>query len=347
MQQFCLAWVSLCLCLSVIGLHDNLAQDEPSYPLITAENALALEQISIMSGDQGRISVSPDNHWMAVAGLEGVWIIDLDAGDEGAQLLDGHIAKVNSVKFNPTDSNILASASGDGTIQFWDLETQENIRILEVQDTPILGIDFNSAATLIATASRAGIRILNVETGEQVREFTNISQGFRRVEFLNDSPLLVASTFNSSLAIWNLSENRFVGELNKGFNGDVRAIATTNDGEQIAAALFSGRVIINTVATGEQLILDYHDAGVMEVAYSPDGSMLASVGMDNKVLITETSRGDLITEFELDDFTYSVTFSADNRLVYVASNDGKITTWDIASAQVVADRRLGFPLFVK
>lgn len=342
MRQFWLAWVSLCLCLSVTGIYDNLAQSE-TYPVITTDNALALEQIGIMGGDQGRIAVSSDNHWMAIAGLQGVWLIDLDAGDEGAQLLAGHTAKVNAVKFHPTDSHILASTSNDGTIRFWNVETRENIQTIEVQDTPILGIDYNSNATLIASASRAGVRILNVETGEQVQEFTDIEQGFRRVEFLNDSPLLVASTFASSLAIWNLNENRFIGELDTGFNGDVRAIATTIDGEQIAVALFSGRVITRTVKTGEQLILDYHNAGVMEVAYSPDGAMLASVGMDNKVLITQTTNGNLITEFELDDFTYSVTFSTDNRFVYVASNDGKITTWDIARGQIVEDRTLAFP----
>jgi WD40 repeat protein len=342
MRQRWLAWVSLCLCLFIVGTPDSFAQDE-TYSVITADNAIGLEQIGIMGGDQGQITVSSDNHWMAIAGLQGVWLVDLDAGDEGAQLLAGHTDTVTAVKFHPTDSQILASASSDGTIRLWNAETHELTQTIEAHPTPILGINYDSSGTSIASASRAGIRIFNVETGEQTKEFTDIPQGLRQVEFLNNSPLLVGTTFNSSLAVWNLAENKLVGEINTGFNGDVRAIATTNDGQQLAIALFSGRVITRTIASGEQLILDYHDGGVMDVAYSSDGRMLASVGMDNKILITESANGDLITEFELADFTYSVTFSNDNRLVYVASNDGKVTTWDIAHGQIVEDRTLAFP----
>lgn len=342
MRQFWSALITLCLCLSVVSTTDTLAQDV-TYPVITSDNVVALEQIGIMGGDQGRLNISADNHWMAIAGLQGVWVVDLDAGDEGAQLLSGHTAKVNTVKFHPTQSNILASASNDGTIRFWNVETQENVRTIEAQAVSVLGIDFDSTATFIASASRAGIRIFNIETGEMVREFTDVDQGLRRVEFVTDSPLLIASTFNSSLAIWNLNENRFLGEVNSGFNGDVRAITTSKDGSQLAVALFSGRVITRTISTNEQFTFDYHTGGVMDVAYSPNGQMLASVGMDNKVLITDTANGNLISEFELADFTYSVVFSKDNRLVYVASNDGIVTTWDIARSEIVEDRKLAFP----
>lgn len=342
MRQFWFVWVSLCLCLSMMVTSDSLAQNE-NYPVITKDNAVALEQIGIMGGDQGRIAVSSDNHWMAIGGLQGVWVVDLDAGDEGAQLLAGHTDKVNAVVFHPIDSNMLASAGDDGTIQLWNVETRETIRVIEAQDSPIFGIDFDKTGTFIALAGGASVCIFHVETGTQISEFTDVPEGFRRVEFLNDSPLLLAGTFNSSLAIWNRNDGTFVGEINNGFNGDVRAITTSDDGEQMAVGLFSGRVITSTIATGEQLTLDYHDKGVMDVAFSPNGNMIASVGMDNKVLITETTNGDLITEFELADFTYSIAFSNDNRLIYVASNDGKVTTWDIARGQIVEDRTLAFP----
>jgi WD40 repeat protein len=342
MRQFWLVWVSLCVCLSIVGINDSLAQTQ-TYSVITADNAIALEQIGIMGGDQGRIAVSTDNHWMAIGGLQGVWLVDLDAGDEGARLLTGHTDKVNAVEFHPTNSNILASTGDDGTIRLWDVIEEENNRVINAQDSPIFGINFDSTATFIASAGGASVRIFDVETGEQVKELTDVPQGVHRVEFLHDSPLLLAGTFNSSLAVWNLNDETFVGEITNGFNGDVRAIATSANGEQMAIGLFSGRVILSTISTGAQLTLDYQGGGVTDVAFSPDGNMLASVGMDNKVLITETTHGDLITEFELADFTYSIAFSNDNQRVYVASNDGKVTTWDIERGQMVEDRILAFP----
>ena len=340
MRRTRLLWIIFCFCLSFVQILE--AQDN-NFPTITAENAIALEQIASMGGDQGRIALSADNHWLAVGGLQGVWIFDLDAGDSRARLLEGHSGKANAVEFHPTDNHILASAGDDGTIRLWNVEEGENIRNIEAQSPPIVGIDFDETGAFIASAGGDTVRIFRVETGELMRVFANVPQEFRRVEFLNDSPLLIAATRNESLAIWNLNESRFVGETNNGFNGDVRSVASTHDGTQIAVALFSGRVITSTVATGEQLILDYHDGGVRDVAYSPDGDRLASVGMDNYVLIMDASSGDLISRFELDDFTYSVTFSHDSRLIYVASNDGIISTWDIASGRKLEERTLPFP----
>lgn len=340
MQQFRIVLITFCLSLLFINITG--AQDD-EFPVISAENATAIEQIGIMGGDQGRITVSPDNHWMAISGLQGVWVVDLAAGDENARLFAGHTDKVNSTAFDPTDSNHLVSVSDDGTIREWDVATGESLRVIEAQEAPIFGVDIDPTGRLIAAASGSVVRIISLETGEEIRQLGDIPVGFRRVTFIKDSPLVIAGTFNSSLAIWNLGTEEFVGEINNNFNGDVQAVRVSADGTKLAVAMLSGRVVTSTLATGEQLVLDYHTDGVRDVMYSPNGRLLASVGMDKKVLLMDAVNGDLLNEIELDEFTYSLAFSSDSRLIYVASADGRVSTWDIERNQIVQERSLRFP----
>jgi len=332
-------WMWILLCVGVWTPLQSLAQE---YPVITADNVTAIEQIGIMGGDQGRIAVSPDDHWLAIAGLQGVWIVDLDAGDESARLLEGHTDTVNTVVFHP-DSQLLASGSDDGTIRFWNVETGEETQLIEAAPNPVIGLDFDESGTFLAAATRPFVRIFLMETGEEIQVLEDKEGGVRRVEFVNDSPLLFGATFDNSLAVWNLNENIYMGEIDNGFNGDVRGISVTQDGTQLAVGLFSGRVLLNTIETGEQIVLDYHADGVRDVQFSPNGRLVASTGMDDVVLIMDADSGDLLSRFELADFGYSLEFSSDSQLLHVASADGKVTTWDINREQLVEDRELAFP----
>ena len=340
MRRFRIAFVILCI--SIVFINITRAQTD-EYPVITAENASAIQQIGIMGGDQGRITVSPDNHWMAISGLQGIWIVDLAAGDENARLLEGHTDRVNATAWNPTNSNHLVSVSDDGTIREWNVETGESLRVIEAQQAPIFGVDIDPTGRLIAAASGAVVRLITIESGEEVRQLTDIPVGFRRVTFIKNSPLVIAGTFNSSIAVWNLATEEFVGEINNNFNGDVQAVRASTDGTQLAVAMLSGRVVTSTLASGEQLVLDYHTEGVRDVIYSPNGRYLISVGMDKKVLLMDALNGDLLNEIELDEFGYSVAISNDSRLVYIASADGTVSTWDIERDQIVQERSLRFP----
>lgn len=332
----------LLLFLLMSPIYDAIAQGD-SYPVITVDNVSGLEQIGLMSGDQGWIDISPDGQWLAVAGLDGVWIFDLDTGDKSAFLLRGHIDKVNAIRFHPIDHHLLTSVGDDGTLRIWDVQERANLLTVDVQTTPIFDVDIDRSGRFIAIAGGASIQLFLADTGEQVRVFTDVADGVRRVEFLNQSSLLLGATFNATIGIWNLNEDGFIGAISNSLNGDIRAIATSADGTQLAVALQSGRIVLNTIASGEQRILEYHTGGVQDVAYSPNGRLLASVGIDKQVLLMDATTGELLSQFEREDFTYSVAFSSDSQSVYVASADGKISTWDIEQEQIIVERELLLP----
>ncbi|KAI1364136.1 hypothetical protein F5Y08DRAFT_307576 [Xylaria arbuscula] len=67
--------------------------------------------------------------------------------------LTGHSRKVGQVLFNPAAENILASASGDLTVKFWDIGTGSAVHTVKHPDI-IQSLTWNADGTLLATTSR-------------------------------------------------------------------------------------------------------------------------------------------------------------------------------------------------
>jgi WD40 repeat protein len=69
------------------------------------------------------VALSPNERWVALAGLDGVvTVYDVDAGKVVA-VLDGHTERVAVVVW--ASDHQLFSGSWDGTVRVWDLSRQD------------------------------------------------------------------------------------------------------------------------------------------------------------------------------------------------------------------------------
>lgn len=71
----------------------------------------------------------------------------------------GHTDEVNAVAFSP-DEMLLASASKDGTVRFWNMDTAMLVGMIDLTDgdteNPVWDVDFSADGTMVATASEDG-----------------------------------------------------------------------------------------------------------------------------------------------------------------------------------------------
>ena len=74
------------------------------------------------------IAYAPDGARLAVASSVGIWIYDVETGEE-LDLLVGHKDVVHSVAFSP-DGQTLVSGSQDKTLRLWDANTGKHIRTI-------------------------------------------------------------------------------------------------------------------------------------------------------------------------------------------------------------------------
>jgi WD40 repeat protein len=85
------------------------------------------------------------------------------------QTLTGHTHTVRAVKFSP-DGQQIASASYDGTVMLWSVESGELLLTLTDNEGHLYGVAWSPDGKQVACCGHSGIRIRETATGIQVRE---------------------------------------------------------------------------------------------------------------------------------------------------------------------------------
>ncbi|MEL7037630.1 MAG: sugar-binding protein [Cyanobacteria bacterium J06592_8] len=138
------------------------------------------------------ISFSPDNEFMAGAAVKGKvylwkkegdsWISDnitqkILSGHRDTQILSGHRDTVYQVSFSP-DSQLLASASKDGTIKLWD-RNGFLVTTLKQGSEPVQSVDFSwDSKTLVSVHQNS--------ESSQPNRVSIWKLDFQRIEGIND-----------------------------------------------------------------------------------------------------------------------------------------------------------------
>ena len=93
--------------------------------------------------------------------------------NQATKQLEGHSARILSVKFSPDGSKIL-TASRDKTLKLWDAQTFQEIVTLNGHTSNVFGCDFSSDSQTIASASRDKTVILWNLQGNALKKFTYV-----------------------------------------------------------------------------------------------------------------------------------------------------------------------------
>ena len=86
------------------------------------------------------MQLSPDGTRLAIASSTGVWLYDVNTGDEIA-LITADTTLIGLIAFSP-DGTTLATASGDNKCQIWNVETQKLLSTFKMPDYWIKTLTF-------------------------------------------------------------------------------------------------------------------------------------------------------------------------------------------------------------
>ncbi len=196
------------------------------------------------------VSFSPDGKLLATASDDltaKIW--DANSGQELFTLRGHSHAPVSippfdgviQVEFSP-DGELLATAGGDGTIKFWDVNTGQALLTLDAHpDNVVIDLAFSPDGTCLLSGGWEGTaKLWEVATGQLLHTLAGHSSSIQGVAFSPDGKRLITGSEDGTLIVWDATTVQSLLTL-AGPRG-ILDVAVSPDGSYLATSSQDGAI---------------------------------------------------------------------------------------------------------
>ena len=247
------------------------------------------------------IRFSPDGTRLVVGTTIGVWLYDVEHGEETARHI-GQIGHAHALAFSQ-DRNLLATCGiGNDIIQLWDLDTVSKLNSIKLaqMENWMAALAFYDS-TLISLDRRGQIYYWNLETGEKISESGKV-EGYDSVTFSEDGKLFAIGAIDRKIHLWDATSGK-----------------------------------LKRILSGQAALLRKQDIEIHALVFSPNGKILASGSEDKIVRLWDTQNYNILATLKGHKGSItSLAFSKNGKTLASGDVSGVIKVWDIEIKKVKA-----------
>ena len=277
------------------------------------------------------VAFSPTGDRLAIASSDAVARIVDPTTCRTLVQCQGHDDGVAAVAFHP-DGKLLATGSFDHTAALWDVDGKRLHRLVGHRGV-VTSVAFSPDRHTLATASIDGtIKLWDVASGELKATLEGHKSWVNAIAFRADGQLVSGSS-DGTILVWSTQRKATLRTIDA-TNGEVRTVACSPDGSQLAAGLRYGTIKIWSTVDGKERRSLPGQGDHCSVAFSPSGKQLAaSEGDWNRggiVSIRDAATGEVLERFRQTGEVISIAYSPAGDLLAVGAADRTVRLWKLA-----------------
>jgi serine/threonine protein kinase len=247
----------------------------------------------------------------------------------------GHTDAVWSVAL-AADGKRAVSGGKDQVPRLWDVDSGDLVASLPEQPQQIRAVSIAPNGRLLALAVGAGIRLLEIEGGQEVVRCTGHTDIVRAVAFTPDGQRLLSCSDDRTARVWDARSGRELLRFAR-HRGSVSSLAVSADGEQVVTGGRDSRVRLWGVRNGRELAeFTAHAGQVLAVALARSGRYAVSAHFDTLLRLWDVATGRELRR--LPGHRQMVTcagITPDDGLLVSGSQDQTLRVWDLHSGAEV------------
>jgi WD40 repeat protein len=220
------------------------------------------------------------------------------------QTFTGHTDRVYAISYSP-DGRWLASASLDGTVKVWDMQSPTTPLSHDFRISPgdseygATSVTFSPDGRFLAAANAEGEIILwDAGTWQEIKRIEAHPQAtIWTLAFSPASDLIASAGADAILKTWN-TDLGLVAEFPAIHRDGIEALAFSPDGTRIATASLDGSAILWDLASTQNLFTFRIKANIitnptqlMGVTFNLDGSRLITSASDSNIYVWDAING--------------------------------------------------------
>ncbi|HUG70885.1 MAG TPA: protein kinase [Pirellulaceae bacterium] len=181
-----------------------------------------------------------------------------------------------------SDGRRAVSASQDGTVTLWEVQTEIALSTTEV-GAPITCLELAGSTRAIVAAQSNHMELWDLDKHTKIREYTGHSFLVLDVAVSNDGKYAASASADHTVRVWNVETSEEIAILTR-HRKRVNAVAISQDGQYVLSADDDGALYYWHV--GRRALLrefEGHAGPIRDVAIAPNGRIGLSAGDDAKL----------------------------------------------------------------
>jgi WD40 repeat protein len=254
--------------------------------------------------------------------------------------LAGHTSGVSAVAVYDGGRRAI-SASWDGTLKVWDLESSQVLRTLEGHSDSVRAVAvYDGGRRAISASKDHTLKIWNLESGQELCTLKSHSDSVEAVAVCESGGQAISASWDHTLKVWDLENGQVLHTL-KGHSEAVLAVALYGGGRRAISASKDHTLKIWNLESGQELrTLEGHSEPVWAVAVYNGGRRAISASGDKTLKIWDLEGGKALRTLEGHDWpVYSVAVYDGGRRAISSSLDRTLKVWDLEGGKVLRTLR--------